>query len=537
MLHAMPPIKKLFPTRPKPVVLLVLDGWGVQKSNEGNAITLAKTPNFNNLISHYPVGLLRASGEAVGLPVGVMGNSEVGHLTLGAGSTCDQELQKINKAIRSGQFFSNQAFAQAIKHVKTNSSRLHLLGLVSDGRVHSSFEHLSALLQLCKKQGIIEVYLHIILDGRDTLYNAGQKFVTKLQQQQRILGLGKIATISGRFYAMDRDNHWERTGQAYAAMAAGQGRQVTDPLSAISEAYAQKNYDEEFLPTVICQAGRPIATVQTNDAVIFFNYRADRARQLTKCFVLKKIEQFARGPQINNLLFVGFTEYERGLPLLAAFDKEDPRQTLGEVLVEHKLRQLRLAETEKYAHVTYFFNGGRETKAWGEDHVLIPSPRVSSYATKPVMSAPLITDHFLAILESDQYDFILVNFANPDMVGHTGNLAATIKAIAAVDKCLGKIAASVLAKNGALLVTADHGNAESKVDLQTNTILKEHTTNPVPLIIVSRQTEGQRLGKSDAPGTDLSLLRPLGGLSDVAPTILKIMGLKQPTVMTGHSLL
>ncbi|MFH0950996.1 MAG: 2,3-bisphosphoglycerate-independent phosphoglycerate mutase [bacterium] len=529
-------MSKLFAKRPQPTVLVVLDGWGVAQPNQGNAVTEADTPFFDELITKYPTMLLQAAGQAVGLPDGVMGNSEVGHLTLGAGRICDQDLQKINKAIANKSFATNPIFKQAQAHVQEQNSQLHLVGLVSDGRVHSSLEHLKALLDWAA-QAKINPFIHCILDGRDTLRDEGLKFVTELQDHCRQVGVGRIATMSGRFYAMDRDNHWERTGQAYWAMVKGEGRIATDAVTAIKQAYTEANFDEEFLPTVLQDNGQPLTTIKDNDAIIFFNYRADRARQLTKAFVLEEMTKFERGPKLNDLFFAGFTEYELGLPMAVAFPKENIGNTLGQILSEHNLKQLRLAETEKYAHVTYFFNGGQEATYPGEEHILVPSPRIDSYASQPEMSANEIANKAVQAIEEGVYNFILVNFANPDMVGHTGDMTATIKAVETVDKCLSRIVKAVLAKKGLALITADHGNAEETVDLKTNNLMKEHSSNPVPLILVSPQLEGQNLGKTDIPGNDLSVLQPSGGLSDVAPTILKIMGLSQPSAMTGKSLI
>ena len=529
-------MSKLFTKRPQPTVLVVLDGWGVTQPNQGNAVTEADTPFFDELITKYPTMLLQAAGQAVGLPDGVMGNSEVGHLTLGAGRICDQDLQKINKAIANKKFATNPVFKQASDHIQQHNGQLHFLGLVSDGRVHSSLEHLKALLDWAT-QAKINPFIHCILDGRDTLRDEGLKFITELQDYCRQVGVGRIATISGRFYAMDRDNHWERTSQAYRAMVKGEGKIASDALMAIKQAYSESNFDEEFLPTVLQDNGQPVTTVKDNDAIIFFNYRADRARQLTKAFVLEEMTKFDRGAKLNNLFFAGFAEYELGLPMAVAFPKENVVNTLGQVLSEYNLKQLRIAETEKYAHVTYFFNGGQEVAYPGEDHILVPSPRIDSYASEPEMSANGVVDKAVQAIEDGKYDFILVNFANPDMVGHTGDMAATITAVETVDKCLSRLVKAVLAKKGLILITADHGNAEETVDLKTNNLMKEHSSNPVPLILVSPKLEGHNLGKTDIPGNDLSVLQPSGGLCDVTPTILKIMGLNQPSAMTGKSLI
>lgn len=528
---------KIQSTHPKPVVLVVLDGWGIAQPYSGNAISQANTPNFDNLVVGYPSMTLRASGEAVGLPWGEAGNSEVGHMNLGLGKIVYQELPKINKAISDNSFYKNETFLKVIEHVKKNSSKLHLLGLVSNGNVHSSIEHLYALLALAKEKKISKVYIHVILDGRDTPFNSGINFIKDLERYIAECGVGKIATMAGRFYTMDRDNHWDRISKAYLVMVAGEGRQSANPVKIIEASYKKKIYDEEFTPTVITENNQPIAKVENGDGLIFFNYRPDRARQITKTFVLPGFKKFSGWKYLKNLFFVCFTEYEKDLPVEIAFSQEIISNTLGEIIAKKGLKQLRIAETEKYAHVTYFFNGGREKKSEGEEHILIPSSQVSSYDLKPEMSAFAITEKLIKFINDNIYDFILVNFANPDMVGHTGNLAAAIKGIGVVDKCLGKIIKGVLDREGIILVTADHGNAEMMFNMQTGMIDKEHTANPVPFIIVGQQFEGKTIGFQEAPGNDLSLVKPQGILSDVAPTILKIIGIDKPKEMTGRSLI
>jgi 2,3-bisphosphoglycerate-independent phosphoglycerate mutase len=523
--------------RPKPVGLIVLDGWGIAQPYSGNAISQAKIPVLNDLISHYPTMTLRASGEAVGLPWSENGNSEVGHLNLGLGRIIYQNLPRINKTIADNSFFSNQALIGAFKHARENKSKVHLLGLVSNGCVHSSIEHLEALLAMAKNEKIDDIFIHAILDGRDTAYNSGQNFIKDLERAIREHGRGKIATISGRFYAMDRDNRWDRISKSYAAITEGRGNKSETANRAIEESYLKKIYDEEFAPAVIYESGNPVALVEDNDSIIFFNYREDRARQITKAFVLPTFDKFKRPKYLRNLHFVTFTEYEKDLPVEVAFPPESLKNTLGEVISRAGLKQLRIAETEKYAHVTYFFNGGEETKFKGEDNELIPSPHITSYDLKPEMSAPEVAEKLVKHIDNDEYDFFLVNFANADMVGHTGNIKASVKAIETVDKCLGKVVKSVLAKDGAVFITADHGNAEDMFNMQTGSIDKEHSTNPVPFIIVSRQFEGLNLGGQEAPNGDLSLIKPQGILSDVAPTILKIMGIEKPEDMTGRALI
>lgn len=522
--------------RPKPVVLMVLDGWGVAQPNSGNAISQAETPVIKELIARYPSMTLRASGEAVGLPWGESGNSEVGHLNLGLGRVLYQDLPRINKAINDNSFYRNKVLLKAMEHVKKNKTNLHAVGLVSNGGVHSSIEHLQALLAMAKQEGVETVYVHVILDGRDTPYNSGVDFIKDMERFFVEYGnIGKIVTISGRFYAMDRDNHWDRTAKAFLAMTEGKGNKAVSATEAIEASYKKKIYDEEFAPTVI-GADNGKGLVSDNDAVIFFNFRPDRARELTKAFVLPGFDKFPRPKYFKKLFFACFTEYEKDLPVDVVFPLEELKDTLGEVIARAGLKQLRIAETEKYAHVTYFFNGGREEKSKGEDHQLVPSPHVDSYDLKPEMSAVELTEKLIKEIESDKYDFIIVNYANADMVAHTGNIKAVIKGVEIIDKCLGKVIKSVLAKGGCVIITADHGNAEEVFNMQTGTIDKEHSANPVPFILAGKEFEGRHLGAADAPGGDLSLVQPQGILSDVAPTILNIMNLETPPEMTGRSL-
>ena len=522
---------------PKPVVLVVMDGWGITKPYNGNAITLAKTPVIDDLIKRYPATVLEASGEAVGLPAGIFGNSEVGHTTMGMGRALYQDLVKINKALDDGSFYKNKILLKAVAHVKENNSQLHLIGLVSSGCVHSSIEHLKGLIVLAKRKAVQKVFVHVILDGRDTAFNSGLNFIKELEDFMAKTGAGQIATISGRFYAMDRDNHWDRTSKAYLAMTMGTGNKAVTAQSAIEASYDKKIYDEEFAPTVLDGVSAGNGLIGAGDAVIFFNYRQDRSRQLTKAFVLPGMDKFERPAYLENLLFVTFTSYEDDLPVKIAFPKDEPLRGVGEIIATAGLKQLRIAETEKYAHVTYFFNGGHEDRLVGEDDILIPSPRVDSYSATPEMSALEIADRVVIEATKDVYNFILVNFANADMVGHTGDLEAAIKAVETVDRCVGKIVKSVLAKGGCVLVTADHGNVEHMIDPQTETIDKEHTTNPVPFILVGEQFEGRNLGYLDAPGGDLSVLTPHGTLADIGPTILKIMNLERGEEMTGKELI
>ncbi|MFH1744809.1 MAG: 2,3-bisphosphoglycerate-independent phosphoglycerate mutase [bacterium] len=522
--------------RPKPVVLVILDGWGVNQSYVGNAITQANTPNIKKLIAEYPSTTLRASGEAVGLPWGESGNSEVGHISLGLGRILYQDLPRIIKDINDGNFFKNPALLEAIEHAKKNNSKLHLMGLISGGSVHASIEHLYVLLSLLKKEQFDRVYIHAILDGRDSPYNSGFNFIRDVERAISEYGIGKIATISGRFYTMDRNNNWDRTFKAYSAMVGGNGNSAEDPSKAVEESYQKKIYDEEFIPTVIAKEGEKPNIISDNDSVIFFNFRADRARQITKAFTASDFDKFERRI-LKNLNFTCFTEYEKGLSVKVAFPSEKTDNSLGEIFSTAGLQQLRISETEKYAHVTYFFNGGHEEKSSGEDHCLVPSPQVSSYDQKPEMSSGELTKKVLEAIESDKYDFILINYPNADMVGHTGNMEATVKAIEILDKCVERITSACLAKNGMTIITADHGNADVMINMQTGQIDKKHSSDPVPFVIVSNEYQGQNFGWPNVVDSDLSMIKSQGILADVAPTILKIMGLKKPDEMKGISLI
>ncbi len=524
--------------RPKPVALLILDGWGVAPPSKGNAVALAKTPTFDDLVKKYPTLTLQASGESVGLSWGEMGNSEVGHLNLGSGKLIYQNLPRIDKAITEGSFFENPKLVKAVEQAKNRKSALHLMGLASSGNVHSSIEHLYALLRLCAKKKMKKVFLHLFLDGRDMPYNSGIDFIQKVQKKLADQKFGKIASLSGRFYAMDRDNHWERIALVYRAMVKGESEEkFSDPEEAVKASYNKKVYDEEFVPVVITEKNKPVATVENGDSLIFFNYRADRARQITKAFVLPGFEKFPRDEYLKDLFFVAMTKYERDLPVEIAFKPQEINQPLGKVVAGAGLKQLRIAETEKYAHVTFFFNGGQEVQFENEDRVLVPSPRASSYAEKPEMSAKQITKKTFKAIMDEKYDLIVLNFANPDMVGHTGDLKATIKAVETVDGYLKQLVEAILGKEGIALVTADHGNAEELINLQSGKMVKEHSTYPVPFIVVGKEWEGKTAGLSEGLSSDLSLIQPVGLLSDVAPTILKVMNLKQADEMTGKSLI
>jgi len=520
----------------RPVVLVILDGWGVAPKGPGNAITLAKTPTLDQLAKSYPVATLQASSSEVGLVFGEMGNSEVGHLNIGAGRVYYQTLPRLDNEIDSGRFFQNPAFLQAMEHVKKNKSKLHLLGLIG-GKVHSSEEHLFALLKMAKDNGLKKnVFIHAFLDGRDCLYNSGKIFTEKLQEKIKELKVGKIASLAGRYYAMDRDNQWDRTEKTYRMLTEGiADRKNEDPLKAIDEAYAAKNFDEEFLPTLMTEKDKPVALVEENDAIIFFNFRPDRARQLTKAFVLPAFEKFPR-QKINNLHFVTMTEYEKELPVEVAYKPVILHNVLAEIVSRAGLAQLHIAETTKYAHITFFLNGMVEEPYPKESRAIVPSAKVSSFDKAPEMSAREITKKVLEAIDKGEHAFIAVNFANGDMVGHTGNLEASIKAVEIVDECLGEIVDKVLLKNGALVITADHGNVEEIFNLQTGGMDKEHSTNPVPIYMVSNDLLGQAGPGGDAPEGDLSLLVPVGMLADVAPTVLRLLGLPQPEEMNGRSL-
>jgi len=521
------------PLKYRPLVLAVLDGWGIAPKNRGNAIMLAKTPTWDKLLMTYPSVTLQASGESVGLPWGEMGNSEVGHTNIGAGKIIYRDLPRINRAILDGSFFEKPAFKDAAAHVRGTKGSLHIVGLVSSGGIHSFNEHSYALIELAAKEGVREVFLHVILDGRDTPHNSGETFVAKLEAKLKETKVGQIASIAGRFWAMDRDNHWDRIQKAYRAMAEGVADETySNALAAIRASYARGVYDEEFVPTVITTAdGKPRGTVKDGDSVIYFNFRSDRARELTKAFVLPGFTKFER-PQLKNLDFVTMTEYEQNLPVTVAFPPEMVSVPFAKVMSDIGEPQLHAAETEKYAHVTFFFNGGREEPYTGEARILVPSPSVSSYDQKPDMSAREVTDRVVKEIAAGTYGFVVLNYANADMVGHTGNIMATTKAVETIDAQLERLASAVLAAGGVLAITADHGNAEEKLNLTTGFINKEHTSNPVPFVLVGKDWEGH--GR-ETP--DLSTVTPSGMLADIAPTLLDLEGLPVPPEMTGRSFL
>lgn len=507
-----------------PVVLVILDGWGYREATDGNAIAAAKTPVMNSLWAAYPKTLISTSGKAVGLPEGQMGNSEVGHMNLGAGRVVKQELMRITDAFEEGSIQENLALLKVCQEVRASGGKLHLVGLCSEGGVHSHLDHLLGLLSFAKQQDITQVCIHAITDGRDTYPTDGIGSLKKIEEAIALIGIGQIVTISGRYYAMDRDRRWDRVRQAYEVMTqtgSGDGRTPTEVMEA---SYAEGVTDEFVVPVRIAEGA-----IEPNDGVIFFNFRPDRARQLTQAFVDPGFADFERS-QIQPLSFVTFTQYDSTLPVLVAFEPQNLSNILGEVLAQRGLRQFRTAETEKYAHVTYFFNGGLEEPFAGEDRHLIPSPMVATYDKAPEMSAAEVTEVAIAAISEQVYSLVVINYANPDMVGHTGNLEATVTAIETVDECLGRLIESILKAGGTALILADHGNAELMNDAEGNP-WTAHTTNPVPFILV--EGEGLKI-----PGHGASVnLKSDGRLADIAPTILEILKLPQPPEMTGRSLI
>ena len=523
----------------RPTVLVIFDGWGVAPNSEGNAITRARTPNFSSYLKNYPSMTLYASGNEVGLLFGEIGNSEVGHLNIGAGRIYYQSAPRINQVIADGSFYENQSFLKAIDHAKKNKSDLHLIGMLSSGNVHSSNGHLYALLELCKRAGLKkQVKLHVILDGRDCAFNFGVNFINELEEEMSKLQVGEIASISGRFFAMDRDNRWQRVEKAYQAMAEGRAdNSATSAEKAVLASYKEKVYDEEFVPTIITdKKGQPVGKFHDNDAAIFFNFRPDRARELTKAFVLPAFAGFER-KRIENLFFVTMTEYEKNIPVVVAYEPIVVHNCLGEAISKSGLRQFHVAETEKYGHVTFFLNGTIEEAFPGEARALVQSPKVGSYAEEPAMSAAGVTKEAVKAIDSGKYDFVVINYANADMVAHTGNLAASIAACEAVDVSLGEVINHTLSRGGVAVVTADHGNAEELINLQTGEMDKEHSVNPVPCLIIGEDFRGEAGPGGDAPEGDLSLLTPVGVLADVAPTVLKLLGIEQPPEMSGTPLI
>lgn len=506
----------------KPTVLMILDGFGMNEKSYGNAIKNAKTPNIDSYFEKYPNTQLNASGLDVGLPEGQMGNSEVGHLNIGSGRIVYQDFTRITKAIKDGVFFENKAFIEAINNAKKNDSALHIWGLLSDGGVHSHNTHLYALLKLAKEQGLSKVYVHCFLDGRDVPPSSAIKYINELEDKMNEIGVGKIATISGRYYAMDRDKRWDRVKLAYDAIVLGEGEKATSAVEALEESYANNTVDEFVKPTVVYENNTPVTTVSEDDSIIMFNFRPDRAREITRAFVDPEFDDFERANGYFPVHYVCMTQYDASLPNVnLAYAPQSLINTFGEYISNKGLKQLRIAETEKYAHVTFFFNGGVEEANEGENRVLIPSPKVATYDMKPEMSAYEVTDQLIEEIDKDVHDVIIVNYANPDMVGHTGDIEAAVKAIEAVDKCVARVVDAVINKDGQLLITADHGNSDEMLDEDGNPITK-HSTNPVPLILINPEKE-----------YDLAE----GKLADIAPTLLHLMDLAKPEEMTGSSLL
>lgn len=506
----------------KTTILMILDGFGINTVADSNAVSIAKTPNFDQMIKEWPTVSGNASGMDVGLPAGQMGNSEVGHLNIGAGRIVYQDLTKITKAIMDGDFYTNPALLSAVENCKKNNSALHLMGLLSDGGVHSHIEHVYGLLELAKRNGLTKVYVHGFMDGRDTPPSSGIEYVKQLMNKMEELGVGEIATLSGRYYAMDRDNRWEREEKAYDALVYGKGETAACPMCAMKQSYEKGATDEFVLPTVILKNGEPTAKIQANDSIIFYNFRPDRARQLTRAFCDPEFKGFER--EFMPLTYVCFTDYDATIPNKeVAFHKEVLSNIFGEYLAKCGKKQLRLAETEKYAHVTFFFNGGIEVPNENEDRILVPSPKVATYDLQPEMSAVEVCDKLVEAIDSQKYDVIVINFANPDMVGHTGILEAAVKAVETVDTCLGRALEAVKRNNAQMFLCADHGNAEQLKDYETGEPFTAHTTNPVPFVLVNYE-QGVTL-------------REGGRLADIAPTLLEMMGLEKPEEMTGTSLL
>ena len=509
--------------RKKPVVLMILDGYGLNSSTKGNGVALAKTPVMDKLMAEYPYVKGYASGLAVGLPDGQMGNSEVGHLNMGAGRIVYQELTRITKSIEDGDFFENTELLGAIENCKKNNSDLHLYGLLSDGGVHSHITHVFALLELAKRNGIKNVYVHCFMDGRDTAPDSGKDFIAKLYDKMEELGVGEIASVTGRYYAMDRDNRWDRVEKAYRALTLGEGNQAACGKCAIKASYEAGKTDEFVEPTVITKDGKPVGVIKDKDSVICFNFRPDRAREITRCFCDDEFTGFDRGSR-KDVYYVCFTDYDVTIPnKYVAFKKEKITNTFGEFLAANNMTQARIAETEKYAHVTFFFNGGIEEPNKGEDRILVKSPKVATYDLQPEMSALEVCDKLCEAIRSDKYDVIIINFANPDMVGHTGVVDAVIKAIETVDACVGRAVEAVKEKDGVMFICADHGNAEVLVDENTGEPYTAHTTNPVPFILVNYDNE--------------YTLKENGKLCDIVPTLIDIIGMEKPAEMTGQSLL
>ena len=507
----------------RPTVLLILDGYGLSEQTEHNAIALADTPVMDRLMEEYPFAKGNASGLAVGLPEGQMGSSEVGHLNMGAGRIVYQDLVRITKEIESGSFFENEALLKAMDNAKENGTSLHIFGLLSDGGVHSHNFHLYALLELAKRRGLNKVYVHCFTDGRDTPPESGKDYIRALQDEMDRIGCGRIATVAGRYYAMDRDNHWDRIEKAYRAITLGEGETADSAMEAMTQSYAKGETDEFILPTVVMENGAPTAVVGDGDSVVFYNFRSDRAKEMTRVFCCEAFDGFDRGPR-KQVTYVCFTDYDATIPNKeVAFEKEEMVNTFGEWLAANGLKQARIAETEKYAHVTSFFNGGREAPNEGEDRFLIPSPQVATYDLQPEMSAQAVCDTLIDKIRSGEYDVIVANFANSDMVGHTGVEKAAVEAVECLDECIGRVVETIREVDGQLFICADHGNAEVMVNEETGEPWTAHTSNPVPFILVNYDPA--------------YCLREGGCLADIAPTLIEMMGMEKPAEMTGKSLL
>ena len=507
----------------RPTLLLILDGFGLNENTKANAVYTAKTPNIDRLMKEYPFVKGNASGLHVGLPDGQMGNSEVGHLNMGAGRVVFQELTRITKEIEDGDFFKNEALLNAMNNVKKNNSALHLYGLLSDGGVHSHNTHLYGLLEMAKREGVSNVYVHCFMDGRDTAPTSGITYVEALQDKMKELGVGKIATIMGRYYAMDRDNRWERIEKAYNALTKGEGALAEDPAAALRDSYKNDVTDEFVLPIVATENGKPVTTISDNDSIIFYNFRPDRAREISRTFCCEEFDGFNRGPR-KKVHYTCFTEYDVTIPNKEiAFKKVELTNTFGEYISKLGLKQARIAETEKYAHVTFFFNGGVEKPYEGEDRFLINSPKVATYDLQPEMSVYEVCENLVNAINTEKYDVIICNFANPDMVGHTGVFEAAVKACEAVDECVGEVVQAIKKVDGQMFLCADHGNSEQLVDYETGEPLTAHTTNPVPFILINADTKYS--------------LKDNGRLCDIIPTLLELMEIEKPAEMTGESLL
>jgi 2,3-bisphosphoglycerate-independent phosphoglycerate mutase len=521
----------------KLLCLIILDGWGINPDRKGNAIILAKSPNMCRFSSIYPNTKLKSSGEAVGLPEGQMGNSEVGHLNIGAGRIVYQEFTRINKSIRDGDFFTNKVLVGAIKNVKDKKSCLHLMGLVSDGGVHSHINHLKALIDLAHRNNIKKLHVHAFLDGRDVPPRSAIPYLLEVDQYMKERGIGKIATVCGRYYAMDRDNRWDRVKKAYDALVYRVGEIYSSTKELVERSYSKGIDDEFVVPGLVKVCDEKCARVKTGDSLIFFNFRPDRARQLTKSFIFEDFSDFERGTNPPRVFFVCMTQYNKDFNAPIAFPPASIKNTLGEVLSVHGMKQLRIAETEKYAHVTFFFNGGVEKPNPGEDRILIPSPKVATYDLKPEMSAYEVTDRVLEKIGENIYDVIILNYANPDMVGHTGFLEAAVRAVETVDICVGRVITKINEAGGIGIITADHGNIEEMIDCKSNQPMTAHTTSIVPFIICSdevKELKGQGLSQGIKEQCDGE---SFGALCDIAPTILKLLKIEKPAEMTGESLI